>query len=46
MDYSEIYIVLVDAVKICFPIAFVVNMIQLLVNMFMTAAFGGKLKVK
>ena len=45
MDYTGIFEVIIDCVKICFPIAIVVNMLQLLINMVFSAAFGGRLKV-
>ena len=45
MDYSGVFEVIIDCVKICFPIAFTVNMLQLLINMIMSSAYGGKLKV-
>ena len=45
MDYTGVFEVITDCVKICFPIAFVVNMLQLLINMVFSAAFGGKMKV-
>lgn len=45
MDYSNVFNLIIDYVQICFPIAFFMNMAQLLINMLFSSAFGGKLKI-
>lgn len=45
MDYTNVFNLIIDYVKVCFPIAFFMNMTQLLINMLFSSAFGGRLKV-
>lgn len=46
MDFQSALNLYVDIIKDCVPLVFIVNVGQLLVNMIISAGFGGRLKTK
>lgn len=44
MDYQNAIDLYVDIIEYCIPLVFIVNVGQVLINMIISAGFGGKVK--